>query len=536
MQIAQGLYEGVDLGKDAGTVGLITYMRTDSMRVSPEALEAAREYIDDDVRQGRTCPTEPNVFKSKKNAQDAHEAIRPTSLDYPPDVGAQAPEGRAVQALQAHLGSLRREPDEGRRLRSDRRRHRSQGEGARRTRSARAAASSSSRAGSRSTARATERARRPASEEAPRTKTPRRRPTRPKARPRSPSSQEGEVLELVDAARRPRRAEVHAAAAALQRRLARARARRARHRPPEHVRRDHQQGAGARLRREGRRRAFRPTMLGKIVVDGLVESQLDFMDPAFTSSMEEELDEVEAGNEERVVLLSRFYKKFREQLEHGKKGKRWNPEPRRRRGENVRREAAAQGEMIEALVEERLVPRLLELPEVQDHARPGRRRQRRAAAARDRHRLRQVRQADGDPQRSLRRVPLVHRLSRRARTRGPFRSASPARSAAATSSRSARRRRAARRSTAAVDYNDETVKCDFKLWQKPIPEPCPLCGAKFLVMGGTQGQADDRVRGQGVRLQALRRVAARRWREAGADVTQSARCARLIMAAEAANG
>ena len=52
MQVAQGLYEGVDLGKELGTVGLITYMRTDSTRVSPEALQGARDYIDGEVRQG----------------------------------------------------------------------------------------------------------------------------------------------------------------------------------------------------------------------------------------------------------------------------------------------------------------------------------------------------------------------------------------------------------------------------------------------------------------------------------------------------
>ena len=74
-------------------------------------------------------------------------------------------------------------------------------------------------------------------------------------------------------------------------------------------------------------RYFRPTQLGKMVVDGLLQSQLEFMDPAFTSSMEQELDEVEAGNEERTELLGRFYKKFRQQLDKSKKGKRWNPEP-----------------------------------------------------------------------------------------------------------------------------------------------------------------------------------------------------------------
>ena len=63
------------------------------------------------------------------------------------------------------------------------------------------------------------------------------------------------------------------------------------------------------------------------MVDGLVKSELDFMDPAFTSKMEEELDEVEAGKEERVDLLKRFYKRFRQQLDKSKKLKRWNPEP-----------------------------------------------------------------------------------------------------------------------------------------------------------------------------------------------------------------
>ena len=72
---------------------------------------------------------------------------------------------------------------------------------------------------------------------------------------------------------------------------------------------------------------FRPTLLGKFVVDGLVRSELDFMNTAFTSKMEEELDEVEAGKEERVDLLKRFYKRFRAQLDISKKGKRWNPEP-----------------------------------------------------------------------------------------------------------------------------------------------------------------------------------------------------------------
>jgi DNA topoisomerase-1 len=84
MQIAQGLYEGVDLGKDGGPVGLITYMRTDSTRLSPDAVQAAREHVAS--RYGAEwVPPQPNVFRSRKNAQDAHEAIRPTSLDLHPE-------------------------------------------------------------------------------------------------------------------------------------------------------------------------------------------------------------------------------------------------------------------------------------------------------------------------------------------------------------------------------------------------------------------------------------------------------------------
>lgn len=83
MMIAQTLYEGVDLGEE-GTVGLITYMRTDSTRVSDDALSAVRAYIGDNFGPD-FLPEKPNYYKNKKSAQEAHEAIRPTSLQYKPD-------------------------------------------------------------------------------------------------------------------------------------------------------------------------------------------------------------------------------------------------------------------------------------------------------------------------------------------------------------------------------------------------------------------------------------------------------------------
>ncbi len=78
MSAAQQLYEGVELGKD-GSVGLITYMRTDSVRVAPDALESLREFIQD--RYGSEyLPGKARFYKSKNSAQDAHEAIRPTDV------------------------------------------------------------------------------------------------------------------------------------------------------------------------------------------------------------------------------------------------------------------------------------------------------------------------------------------------------------------------------------------------------------------------------------------------------------------------
>jgi len=83
MRIAQQLYEGIDLG--SGPVGLITYMRTDSVVLAKEAVDEIRGLI-----QGRygkdTLPHEPRTFKTKsKNAQEAHEAVRPTSALYLPE-------------------------------------------------------------------------------------------------------------------------------------------------------------------------------------------------------------------------------------------------------------------------------------------------------------------------------------------------------------------------------------------------------------------------------------------------------------------
>src|SRR5262245_7530533 len=101
MQIAQRLYEGRDI-PGRGTLGLITYMRTDSTRVSDDAIAGVRDHIRTRYGAGpEFLPESPRFFKSKHGAQDAHEAIRPTYLDLPPDAVAShlAPEEAKLYRL-----------------------------------------------------------------------------------------------------------------------------------------------------------------------------------------------------------------------------------------------------------------------------------------------------------------------------------------------------------------------------------------------------------------------------------------------------
>ena len=83
MMIAQRLYEGMEIGEQ-GLVGLITYIRTDSVRVSDEAVSGARKFIQDNYSK-EYIPGKPRVYKNKRKAQDAHEAIRPTTFSLPPE-------------------------------------------------------------------------------------------------------------------------------------------------------------------------------------------------------------------------------------------------------------------------------------------------------------------------------------------------------------------------------------------------------------------------------------------------------------------
>lgn len=84
MSVAQSLYEGIDLGNE-GAEGLITYMRTDSVRTAPEAIDQARDFIKQQYG-AEYLPEKGIIYTSKKSAQDAHEAIRPSNLSHPPEM------------------------------------------------------------------------------------------------------------------------------------------------------------------------------------------------------------------------------------------------------------------------------------------------------------------------------------------------------------------------------------------------------------------------------------------------------------------
>ncbi len=342
MQIAQGLYEGVDLGKDGGSVGLITYMRTDSTRLSPDAVEAARVHIAE--KYGKAfVPAQPNVFKSKKNAQDAHEAIRPTSLEFSPDSVRKYlkdDQFKLYKLIWDRFLASQMTPAVYDQTSIDIEAIAADKTAGGRTGCGPAGASSSSPAGSRPTAR--ERSQRP------------RRPwrARPKPRPRRPPPtrrgaapppkdlladdaeatlpelEEGATLHLVTppgvvteqkfTQPPPRYTEASLVRELEDRGIGR---------PSTYAEIISKVQARDYVEKLDGGRQFRPTTLGKFVVDGLVKSGLDFMDPAFTSNMEDELDNVEAGKEQRVTLLKRFYKRFRSQLDKSKKLSRWNPEP-----------------------------------------------------------------------------------------------------------------------------------------------------------------------------------------------------------------
>jgi DNA topoisomerase-1 len=227
---------------------------------------------------------------------------------------------------------------------------------------------------------------------------------------------------------------------------------------------------------------FQPTTLGKFVVDGLVSSELDFMDPAFTSKMEEELDEVEAGKEERVDLLKRFYKRFREQLDVSKKGKRWNPEPE----PTDERCELDGGMMLKRWSRNGWFLGCANYPEcksTRDLGADGNPTQpRETGIACDKcgkamvvksGRFGEFLSCTGYPEcKNAKPVPLGVPCPKCGGDIIEIRS----------------KKRGGKTFYGCSNYANESIKCDFKVWQKPITEPCPNCSAPFLVLGGTRAK------------------------------------------------
>ena len=492
MQVAQGLYEGVDLGKDGGPVGLITYMRTDSTRLSPDAVNEARAFVT--ARYGAEwIPAQPNVFKSRKSAQDAHEAIRPTSLDLPPeavrrhlkdeqfklykliwerfvacqmtpavydqtsaDIDAGAPGGIAYglrasgrvlkfsgwleaygkgESATTHAGSLAGE-----------------GEG------------EDDKAAPRVNGEARD-AKDLLVEDAEAT---------------LPELAAGQVLRLVTppgviteqkfTQPPPRYSEASLVRELEERGIGR---------PSTYAEIISKVQARDYVEKiEGGR--FQPTTLGKFVVDGLVKSELDFMDPAFTSNMEEQLDEVAAGHEDRVDLLNRFYKRFRTQLDLSKKGKRWNPAP----APTDQRCDLDGGVMLKRWSRNGWFLGCQNYPEcksTRDLGADGLPTQPRETGIDcdkcgkpmvvKSGRFGEFLSCTGYPEcKNAKPVPIGVKCPKCGGDIIEIRS----------------KKRGGKTFYGCSNYADESIKCDFKLWQKPLTEPCPDCGAPFLVMGGSR--------------------------------------------------
>ncbi len=482
MQIAQALYEGIDLKQDGGPVGLITYIRTDSTRVSDDAITEVRQAIE--KRYGKAfIPDKPNIYKSKKSAQDAHEAIRPSDIGIHPDsikkhlkdeqyklykliwnrfVASQmTPAVYDRTTVEIQVEPTRADPS--RRtylLRSTGRVLKASGwlevtEGQRDFAGEEDAAAEAEGEGQ--ATGATKAA--PVVEE--------------DSDALLPDVNEGDVLGLMTPpgvvtdqkfTQPPARYNEGSLVRELEKRGI--------GRPSTYAEiiSKVQQRAYVEKLPGG---AFQPTELGRFVVDGLVRSNLDFMDPNFTAQMEEELDEVGAGKMKREQLLKRFYKRFRAQLDLSKKLASWKP-PSEKTG--IPCEECGEGEMIKKWGKNGYFLSCSRYPKCK--------------STRDlsNTNAQAVRETDISCDKCGK--PMVIRTGRfgdflsctgypgckNARP-VPLGVACPQCGGDLIEVRP--RKKGGRTFYGCSNFNAEQ-KCDFKLWAKPVAMPCPNCDAKFL--------------------------------------------------------
>jgi DNA topoisomerase-1 len=485
MQIAQGLYEGVDLGKDdGGPVGLITYMRTDSTRVSPEALNAVREHIG--ARYGEDfVPAQPNTFKSKKNTQDAHEAIRPTSLELPPDAVRKHLKDEQYKLYKLiwdrFVASQMKDAIYDQTGVDIEAKHKKATYGLRASGRVLkfsgwlevygAADTTKSQLAGEEDAEKTEAT---AAAKAPEESDEASLPELKEGESLAIATPPGVVTEQKFTQPPPRYNEGSLVRELEERGIGR---------PSTYAEIISKVQARDYVEKlDGGR--FKPTQLGKFVVDGLVNSKLDFMDPAFTSAMEEELDEVEGGNEKREALLTRFYKRFRSQLELSKKGARWNPEPQPT-GEKC--DVCGQGEMMKRWSKNGWFLGCSNYPKCKNTRDLGP----------DGTGAAQPRETDIDCDKCGKK--MVIRTGRygeflsctgypECKNAKPVPLGVPCPKCGGDIIEVRPKKRGGKTFYGCSNYNHETIKCDFKLWQKPLKEPCPNCNAPFLVYGGTKAK------------------------------------------------
>ncbi len=502
MNVAQRLYEGIDLKKDGGLVGLITYMRTDSVRVSPDAVTEVRSYIESRYGE-RHLPDKPNVFRSRKDAQEAHEAIRPTSLELAPEKvrkhlsdeqfklyrliwdrfvasqmspavydqtgvdieGTPSASGprhkkyglRATGKVLKFSGWLEQYSasnalEEGPKELAGEEDAEVEGKAPAQANGNGSANGASGNGAAAARAADDEEGLLPAVTEGEELKlrTPPGVLTEQKFTQPPPRFNEGSLvreLEKRGIGRPSTYAEI----------ISKVQAR-------DYV----EKLLGGQMK---------ATELGKIVVDGLVSTNLDFIDPSFTAKMEEELDDVQAGKLGRKELLSRFYGRFREVLDGAKKAKRWAPEPEptefkcddcgsilnKRWSKNgwflgcsaypkckFTRDlgkdgnAPAQPRMTDVVCDKCSKPMVIKTG-----------------------RYGEFLSCSGYPEcKNARPVPLGVPCPKDGGDIVEIRS----------------KKRGSRSFYGCINY----PKCDFKVWQKPVNEPCPLCKYPFLVHAGGQ--------------------------------------------------
>jgi DNA topoisomerase-1 len=468
-------------------------MRTDSVRVSPDAIEQVREHISAEFGQAYV-PAKPNVFKARKNAQEAHEAIRPTSLEFAPEairkhltdeqyrvykliwdrfVASQM----SAAVYQQTAVEVQAQP----------------------TRSSASSQKLILRASGRNLTFSGwleqyqhGRGDKPFGDEAPRElagedeTTDTDSPTRETQSASAARSTDEEVEATLPDMRDGEQLTLQKPPGVLSEQ-------KFTQPPPRYnegslVRELEKRGIGrpstyAEIISKVQARDYveklpggqmKATALGKVVVDGLVSTSLDFMEPSFTAKMEEDLDEVEAGKLNRVSLLQRFYERFRNTLEQAKKQKRWTPEPVAtgddcpKCGEPLHRRWSKNGWFIGCsgypkckhtqsldesgtVVEPQLTEHVCDKCGKQMVIRTGR--------------YGAFLACSGYPEcKSARPLPLGVACPKCGRDVIEVRG----------------KKKGKKAFFGCIGYPE----CDFKLWQKPVPEACPQCASPFLLRAG----------------------------------------------------